>query len=221
MVGVAPIRDADALVERFFEAYPMMRPHVGERYRRTTPKLLLVGESHYLPTDSTQHLAGEGWYRGTAASLSAQEREWIDTSGVVRSAAASGFRKKGHVIFKRTFETINAELFDHENAAEVAKDVAFCNFFLRPARTGLSLAVEAADIDIANAALAVHYRQLDPTAIVFLSTFARRHAKPPTGSTVFAVPHPASAWWNRRSRLRGTKTGRELLFDIVSRLTAS
>ena len=105
----------------------------------------------------------------------------------------------------------------------MAKDVAFVNFFLRPApEKGGSLAwhVTDKDVEVANAAFAMRLEQLAPSAIVFVSSLAYRWFQPVASLAVpiIGTPHPTSQWWNRKAKRYGGKRGRDVLGDFVSTL---
>jgi hypothetical protein len=208
----------------FYTRYPMMAPHVGDNYhRRTSPSLLLVGESHYLPHGASQHLKPTDWYGGDRQTLKPEEARWLDTAGILANACKQGFPRKAHWIWKNAFEVINAAGPQYADARQVANDIAFVNFFLRPApEKGGSLAghLTPQDIDIANAAFAMHLEQLAPTAVVFVSRLARRNFRPAASFAipVISTPHPTSHWWNRVSPRYGGKRGRDVLADYVASL---
>ncbi len=202
----------------------MMRPHVGERWTlRTGPSLLLVGESHYLPEGSTQQLKPVTWYGGDSTTLSPEARRWIDTPQILENACAKHFAVKAHWIWKNAFEVINAAGPRYSDFREVAKDVAFLNFFLRPAPVkGGSLGgfLKPEDIERANAAFAMHLERLAPTAIVFMSRLARRRFQPAASFDIpiASTPHPTCHWWNRASKRYGGKRGRDVLTEFVAGL---
>ena len=200
----------------FYERYPMMKPYVGDRYPAATTRLLLIGESHYLPTGSCQHATPGSWYDGAYATLSPEEIRWISTAAILRGAIKERFRQKAHRIWKNAFEAINAAGPKYADAANVAADIAFYNFFLRPAMRGQSLACTPRDEAMANDAFAHHYRDLEPTAVVFLSVLAHSHLHAPPGAKIIATAHPLSAWWNRASSARRGKSGREVLCEYVA-----
>lgn len=204
----------------FYEQYPMMEPFVGARFReRRQPAILLVGESHYLPKESSVHLDEASWYAGTAAVLSPKEVAWINTAQIVRSACAGRFKNKAFSIWRNSFRTINEHGPRYDDFAQVAEDVGFYNFFLRPAQTGLSIRAGALDVEHANEAFAHWCRELRPSLVVFLSALARRSLRPANATfPISVVPHPASQWWYRASRTYGGKSGREALAESVSGL---
>ena len=60
-------------------------PFIGKEYENgvSDKKILLVGESHYLPKGSTVNLDSKEWYQGTSDKLTPDERRYIDTAGVL------------------------------------------------------------------------------------------------------------------------------------------
>ncbi len=205
----------------FYKHYPMMRPYVGKSfYARSTPSLLLIGESHYLLPDSTQHLSNEKWYKGSSDALSAVERDYINIAALIANSRAESFSNKAHSIWRNSLREINEYGPQYADYTGVAEDIAFYNFFLRPAPEGKSLAVSARDVDYANEAFCAHQNALQPTAVVFLSRLAYKHFHPPAQCSVpvISTPHPGCAWWHRSAQNRGNKSGREILTDFVQTL---
>ena len=65
---------------------------IGSRYRDARHKrLLVIGESHYLPPDSTIHRDPGRWYRSRQEELSGEEVRWASTatSGAATCSATS------------------------------------------------------------------------------------------------------------------------------------
>ena len=87
--------------------YPTMKPFGKAFGQGAGPALLLVGESHYLPEGSTQHLDPTSWYGGDSTTLSETEVHWISTPRIIREARAEGFANRAHWIWKNGFEAIN------------------------------------------------------------------------------------------------------------------
>jgi hypothetical protein len=81
----------------FYDQYPMMRPYVGKNFHdANTPSLLLIGESHYFPEHSSQHLSAETWYASSSDTLSPDEIEWISTAALLENSRAEDFSNKAH-----------------------------------------------------------------------------------------------------------------------------
>lgn len=203
----------------FYKQYSMMYPYVGEHFHdANTPSLLLIGESHYLPQSSSQHLNAETWYAGSSVTLSPDEKEWIDTAAILEGARATGFSNKAHrAIWGNPLQEINEYGPRYADFASLTDHIAFYNFFLRPGREGKSLEVVPQDVEFANEAFRSHHQALKPTAIVFLSTLAHKHfqASEQLSVPVIATPHPASSWWNRAAKKYGNKRGRQILADFI------
>ena len=108
--------------------------------------LLLIGESHYLPADSKQHLTAEAWYSGNASTLNGTEQGWINTSDIVRPKTFTG---RTFSIFRNAFREINDNGPRYPNFTDVADYVVFYNYFQRPARYRASLDVKSQDTFIA------------------------------------------------------------------------
>jgi hypothetical protein len=203
---------------KIYEQYPTMRPYVGKHYSDTgTPSLLLIGESHYVPNDSEHDITPEAWYSGNSSTLSDDELRYISTAQGIEGSRAEGFSNKAHSIWRNSFLEINEFGPAYTDFTRVADDIAFYNFFLRPASTGDSLVVAPQDVEIANEAFRTHYKALKPTAIVFLSILAHSHFHPtePVSVPVIATPHPGSPWWNREATKYGNKRGRDILADFI------
>jgi hypothetical protein len=204
--------------------YFMMRPYVGVNYRVGGEKsLLLIGESHYLPQKSTQHLTAEGWYAGDQTTLDAQEVEWISTSEIIQGSRAEGFKNKAHSIYRKAFWEINLHGPKYMDYRAVADDVVFYNYFHRPAIEGMSLDPCPQDIDRANTFFCQMISRYRPALVVFLSRLARRHCTAANCNDVRVVdtPHPGCRHWNRVAKKYGNKRGREILSEAIKKLWSS
>jgi hypothetical protein len=204
-----------------YERYPMMRPYVGASYVRSgTQTLLLVGESHYLPKDSTQHQSVESWYSSDASTLSEEERGWINTAEIIKGASAEGFRNKAHSIYRKSFQEINRSGPYYPDYRCVGDIVVFYNYYLRPARYGSSLQVGERDKQVASEVFKAVFEEYRPSAVVFLSKLAYRSWQTCTARSisvpVVATPHPGCAHWNRAIKSSGGKRGREVLGVFIS-----
>lgn len=206
----------------FYERYPMMQPYVGSAFGTCDdPALLLIGESHYLPGESIQHLTCASWYQGTSETLSAHEIEWISTDAILRDSRAAGFSNKAHSIWSNSLRVINENGPRHADYKQAADEIAFYNFFLRPGLEGESLEVYPEDVQLANDTFRVQIEALRPSAVVFLSSLAFAHFQAPAEVSipVIRTPHPGCKWWNTMAPKYGYKKGREILADFVATTT--
>lgn len=195
-----------------------MRPYVGKNFRNEeTPKILLIGESHYLDEDSPQRTSPEAWYSGSSATLSEYEITFISTAKLLEDATANAFPSPTHSIYSNPFWEINEYGPHYVDYRLVADDIAFYNFFLRPALDGDSLEHELSimDTEMANEAILLHCRTLQPTAVVFLSMLARNCCNAVLDIPIVATPHPGCSHWNSVRQKYGNKRGRDLLGEFV------
>ena len=150
-----------------------MQPWVGPHYRHARHKrLLVVGESHYLPAGSTVHHDSEGWYASSQRDLGEKERQWASTKGNV-----TGHWGRAHTIYREIARVLNALIPDEES---VFDHVAYANFFLRPApMEGERMAgyVDHRDEEVAAEVLTWFIRTHEPELIAVASKTAGRYAE--------------------------------------------
>lgn len=188
-----------------YTRFPCMKPWVGDKYDSLkNKKLLLVGESHYLPKDSTIHKNAENWYVGNQKSLSEMEVKWLSTAGIINHNKGKNFPKKAHGIYRNACKVINEVTFKYEKPSDIIDHLAYYNFFQRPAEvTGKSIRVTQLDINHSLNVMDGLVSELKPDMVVFVSALAAKHAKNllKQKNIPFVVsPHPTSAWWNRESK---------------------
>ncbi len=195
----------------------MLQPYIGCKYEDAGgPRLLLVGESHYLPKESTQHRTPESWYSGNSSTLNKEEIGWISTSKIIEGSRSNAFRMRSHSIWKNSFKVINENGPHYPDFRQVADDIAFFNFFQRPASFKLSLCVEKPDLEAAKDHWDRNYDKLTPAYVVFLSKLAYtwwQNMKLRGQAQV--VPHPGCVWWSRKSKKYGNLSGHDMLASIT------
>ena len=189
------------------DRYPEMVPHVGTEYQAAGHKrLLLIGESNYLPPESKVHHDPQAWYAGTSGDLTDKEREWIHCRDLLASKTTRWV--KGHTIYQNLEQALIAA--GAARRTNMFSMVAYMNCFQRPAKEKLSLNVEQCDIDVSRRVMLAVTEIIRPEMICIVSSAAWRrvgsHLDHQRADWEF-TPHPSSAWWNRRSR-RGI--GREV-----------
>lgn len=105
----------------FYKDHPYMLPFVGDDYISPKhKKLLLIGDSHYMPPDSSIHHSASLWYGGSP-TLSQDEHDHCNTRDTWKGGK-SPFHKH-----------IRSSLNSISNYVDVWDHVAFYNYFLRPA----------------------------------------------------------------------------------------
>ena len=120
--------DSQFLSIPFYKLHPYMIAFVGEDYDSPKhKKLLLIGESHYLPEGSTVHQNANAWYNGTPL-LSKDEEDYCNTCGT-REWKSGRFGKE-------IDRCLNLVLPTNKNGWQ---QVASYNYFLRPADNAQSI----------------------------------------------------------------------------------
>lgn len=105
----------------FYQIHPFMRPFVGDNYRSSKhKKLLIVGENHYMPPKSTFHHNANDWYNQPA--LSNEEEGYCNTK-IACEKLKNLFVQKINDFLKGFYK----------GPKNVLQEIAFCNFYLRPA----------------------------------------------------------------------------------------
>jgi len=211
----------DSQLERIphYERHPQMMPFVGTDYGKHGPKVLLIGESHYLNLKSTIHLDPEVWYETTTADLDRdalddRRREyWATHTRACLTKKGPTWKKKSFTIF-RNLEAALVEA-GYPVADNTLRYVAFMNGFQRPAVSRLSIKDTALDRERSAATVQSVIDVLQPDHVICVSRKAHKALKNQLSITPHATPHPASPWWNRASK-KGT--GKAQFIETVRRL---
>lgn len=194
----------------FYQSHWYMLPFIGDNYESSKhKKLLLIGESHYMPKGSTVHHDVNRWYDGIP-NLSKDEERWCDTRG-------ARYYKSGQ--FGKNIDRAIREAFpiEGENAF---MEIASYNYFLRPADDRQSFESISTERDCEEAVRNFYaiLEILKPNAIVFTSKFAFNHAEWIDSPKYFNcglwdytakfnidyifTEHPSCSWWNRVIRMK-------------------
>ena len=183
-----------------YQKHPQMMPFVGSEYASSSPRLLIIAESHYLRKSSTIHLDASGWYQSSANQLLDHELSATNTRKCLTKAGKT-WRLKSYTIYRN----LEAALIEagYPEKDNTLRHIAFMNAFQRPAVSRLSINSTAIDEEYSAPTIRSVVRIIEPEKVIFVSRKAHKvfasHLDVPT----YAVPHPASAWWNRPSK-RGT-----------------
>lgn len=176
-----------------------MLPWVGSHYGRTYRKVLLIGESHYLPDGSTIQRNVGGWYGGSQERLSKDEMEYICTRDVLRAHHKEGgiWGEPAQVMFEHG-------ILPPKNSDNVYDNFGWYNYFQRPAENeGTGIEVYERDTVEANLVLRANIEILNPEIVIFISSKAWNNARKDDeafpGIRLDFVPHPSHQWWNMKT----------------------
>lgn len=122
----------------FQARFPEMKPFDYERAKEKGCALLVIGESHYLPAGSTIHLNTE-WYSMNDTKLNGDEKEYINTSKLIKDDISNKHFQKEHSIWGNGYQQINKFGPKHLSFIDSFKYTIFYNFYLRPANRGNSI----------------------------------------------------------------------------------
>lgn len=209
---------------KHFIKYPRMTPWVGSKYL-VGSRLLIIGESHYLPSGVTYHHDSERWYEGEEQELQEDisrncmgdvEKKkginYINTSGILRIRSSDSsiekrkkFSAKGHAIYRNVFSSMNSACIGSANYLDAVDHVAYYNYFQRPAEyTGGSIRVTKRDKEVAEVTFKHVLHTLKPDLIIVVSSKVGQVIKPHLEGYKYAVTaHPACPWWTRKTK-KGT-----------------
>ncbi|GGC62124.1 hypothetical protein [Marinobacter halophilus] len=178
-----------------YQRYPLLKPFVGSAYGSSGPKVLLIAESHYLPSESSVHRDARRWYTGREGDLTPVEQRWMRTRRILNKPLR-GWTAKGHAIYRNIESALlKAGLPANDS---VFRQVAFMNAFQRPAITGASIKETNQDVEVAVDTINHVIEALKPDHIIFVSTKAKRAVGKRLNQSFVGVHHPACAWWNRK-----------------------
>lgn len=208
--------------------FPCMSPWLGNRYQDGHYKRLLVmGESHYLPEGSTIHHDPRIWYGSRQEELSDQERDWVDVACnlTIKERERDKKYKAGRIyveiskVVKKILTENNVSLDEKEFPLD---HVAYFNYFQRPAR-GKSIKpyLDQQDREVAKDVLRWFIECYKPELVVTASRFAGGYARgivEECNLPFESAPQPISPAWNtpfyeyRDHRV----TGKELFHNFLN-----
>ena len=166
-------------VNDFRRRYPELKPYEGENYKVAQQHnclLLVIGESHYLPEDSTIHKDCDMWYASDDTKLNDDEKGFINTSTLINTDCDKKSFQAEHGIYKYGYQAINQNQYgpNFDDFTTLFKYTVFYNFYLRPANKGNTFRELLTEKDniIANINFKYMLEQYRPNGIIFLSCFA-------------------------------------------------
>ncbi len=214
-----------------YRRFPCMKPWKGPRYEHPRhKKLLVIGESHYLPQTSTLH-RDLRWYSADENQLGLvqdndghwyEERGWICPNAIIGVDLKRDPTNRAFIIYREVAFEVNDFLGrPHSDYLDAVHDIAFYNYFQRPALARKGLRVEQQDRDVAAEVLKWNVCDLKPDVIIVASIKAWGNGAAQTlrqvdGPICFRdVPHPARSGWDKRLGRYDEETGRERFRQIL------
>ncbi len=195
-----------------YSQYPQLLPLIGQEFGHFGKRLLLIGESHYLPQldesgkEITIHHNDEAWYEANESLLDTTQKKWLNTRENAGSGENQKYTSKAYSIYRNIEYAIKESGFNPPDTSNMLNYVAYANYFLRPARTGVSLQVTGKDSEVSYAAFRSLVQILEVDYLYFVSKLAwqsfmymNRDSDRLEQAQVRVFPHPASSWWNRTS----------------------
>jgi len=229
-----------------YKNYPQMMPWVGSQYGVNQKKILIIGESHYLPKGSTIQKIPEYWYNSTIKDLGfspveeESEVDYTETAEIV-SCGMNNWNDGGHRFYKFIHNSmreagINLDSGPNDN---LFRYVAFYNFFQRPAEvSGGSLKRSDLDDKVAYEVFEENIKILDPDAIFVVSVKVwdalmnqywetsellenNRILIQTKGKKIVSgyAPHPACYrfWYKSYPRYKNSFSGKEEFMDFLNK----
>lgn len=157
-----------------FVKYPSMIPYIGQDFESDIhKKLLLIGESNYLPDDSEIHLDDRKWYKSSEDDLTDEEIEWINCRGLLEC----NWDSPGHFIYRELNRSLQEVLpiSEIENKKRSISHCAFMNCFQRPSTTGNSIKrlCTRMDINESKKTISSVIKIIKPDIVIFVSKISR------------------------------------------------
>ncbi len=202
-----------------FQLYPELYPWVGHAFHSQSPRILVLGESHYLEPESDYHHDAAAWYAGINIQ-GKRDRAWTITRGIVANGLENRWREKSKTIYRN----IEAAAVDAGVGASTLvspfHSMAFMNYFQRPAQVSRkSIVVSALDKSHSAAVLNSVLEILSPQIVIFCSVLAWGAARESIHRhqhVRFAfTPHPATRWWHTPMRKCKGKSGRQIFIEAL------
>lgn len=202
-----------------FQLYPELYPWVGHAFHSHSPRILVLGESHYLEPDSDYHHDATEWYAGISLQGKA-DRAWTITRQIIANGLKNRWREKSKSIYRNIESAAVDAGIGASTLASPFHSIAFMNYFQRPAQvSGKSILVS--ELDEAHSAAVVKsvLEILSPQIVIFCSVLAWRAARESVHrpqQVLFAfTPHPATRWWHTPMRKYQGKSGRQVFIEAL------
>lgn len=218
--------------------YPELLPFIGNKWNESELRILLIAESHYIDyIDKDKGAISEAhakdWYNYKSSDfIWPTYLNSINTRQNITNAELDKY-KSPYLHYYNMKKAITSNIPEFKNVELVYPYFAYYNYFQRPAyKDGASIINNAKDNEIAYNTFKTIIEIIKPNKTIFtsnksFSSFLNSRNKSNEqdlfSTKIYSVPHPGSAWWNRKSanygKVIGTnnnRTGRERFVDIIT-----
>lgn len=203
--------------------YPNYLPHISAGYPEASVKILIVGESHYLNKKYDDQVTADHWYDNPVdvTAMLKDNLSGMNTRLVIKDFNGPNRTIKPYRIFLN-LESAYENVYANRN---LFTECAYINYFQRPAeRNGKSIKATSRDHQHAFENITALIETINPDKVIFVSRKAfdsyKAQVKDVDYKKVNVVPHPACAWWNKKSPRYGVNnipsTGREKFMRIIN-----
>lgn len=202
-----------------FQRYPELYPWVGQAFHSQSPRILVLGESHYLKPESDYHHDAAAWYVGINIQ-GRSDRAWTVTREIIANGLANGWREKSKTIYRNLEAAAIDAGVGASKLGSPFHSMAFMNYFQRPAQVSRkSIVVSELDRSHSAAVLSSVLEILCPEIVIFSSVLAWRAARDSIHRhqhVRFAfTTHPATRWWHTPMRKYKGKSGRQIFIEAL------
>lgn len=208
--------------------YPQMLPFVGNKWLSQSRKILLLGESHFIPVSGLEQKNITDWYNNTSEKFNKDIADYIFTRNVINKAdnvKDEGFEKP-LTIFYNIKTAMKDNIAFLKNESQIFPFLSFYNYFQKPCFViGGSIQNNEEDDEIAYQTLKAVVNIIEPSLIIFVSTKAKKSFEKKMNwddekecfknITIDGVPHPSCKWWNTKAKPYGDLTGKEKFISLI------
>ncbi len=197
----------DLIIEGIFERFPELTPYVDDNYydNETHSQLLVIGESNYFNSKDAEISCfrnADDWYKNAPKERLIPNMLEIKVNNNGKITAPQ-LRSLYHTLIK----VLNLKLKENDRYS----DVAYCNYFLRPAYDdgqnngfGKKGYYQEIDGEVAFTAFCGILKKIEPNLVIFATKFGydkMEYFRKKTGTNfgnivIERVAHPSCKWWN-------------------------
>lgn len=209
--------------------YPEMLPFVGLNWMQSK-KILLIGESHWLPYDEIKTYSGldyfTNWYDFDSKELNENHKKYITTRNNLLTVEFGKYEKSLTLYFN--LKKALLEISHFSNSKLIFDKFSFYNYFQKPTfvrqinNEDRSIKPTTKDKEIAFETFQKIINIIKPESIIFISkksfdSFNEVKSKRNISfeMKIDFVPHAGRPWWNKNSESYGNRTGKQKFIDII------